>query len=384
MNNIKDTFGSISPYSDEEVEGVIESLIEDKKFHRVISSQTYPPLLNIFPSLSSILFKRNFKKNFGRSKSIKDFQDNLVPYVEEMIERTTDGFTYSGVENLNTKPTLYISNHRDIALDSLFLNFARYLEGMPTVRIAIGDNLLDSSFFEKIMRLNKSFVVHRNIKGAKETLKKLSNLSRYIDHSLNKDKESVWIAQLEGRAIDGDDRTDPAVLKMLYLAERKNTEIKSWIKQVNLTPVSISYEYDPLDITKAIGWEGWEDLSYEENNKRDLSELVKGIKESKGRVHLHIGKNIIESLDGHSDVENIEDVAELIDREIILNYKLWPSNYIAAQALGLIEGQEEFFEGKENLFLNRFKDLDNTTLDKALEMYASPLQNFRTFLNFYT
>ena len=100
-------------------------------------------------------------------------------------------------------------------------------------------------------------------------------------------------------------------------------------------------------------------------------------------MHLHIGKNIIESQDG-SDVENIEDLAELIDREIILNYKLWPSNYIAAQALGLIEGQEEFFEGKENLFLNRFKDLDNTTLEKALEMYASPLQNFRTFLNFYT
>ena len=206
------------------------------------------------------------------------------------------------------------------------------------------------------MRLNKSFVVHRNIKGAKETLKKLSNLSRYIDHSLNNDKESVWIAQLEGRAIDGDDRTDPAVLKMLYLAERKNTEIKSWIKQVNLTPVSISYE---------------------ENNKRDLSELVKGIKESKGRVHLHIGKNITES------IEKIEDLAELIDQEIITNYKLWPSNYISAHALGLID-TEKNFEGKENLFLNRFKDLDNTTLDKALEMYASPLQNFTTFLSFYT
>ena len=370
MNNIKDNFGSISPYSDEEVVGVIESLIEDKKFHRVISSQIYPPLLNLFPSLSSILFKRNFKKSFGTCKSIKDFQNNLAPYVGQMIERTTDGFTYSGVENLNTKPTLYISNHRDIALDSLFLNFARYMEGMPTVRIAIGDNLLDSSFFEKIMKLNKSFVVHRNIKGAKETLKKLSNLSRYINHSLNKDKESIWIAQLEGRANDGNDFTDPAVLKMLYLAERKNTEINSWIKQVNLTPVSISYEYDPLDITKAIGWEGWEDLSYEENNKRDLSELVKGIKESKGRVHLHFGKNISES------IENIENLAELIDREIITNYKLWPSNYISAHTLGLIDTKKNF-EGKENLFLNRFKDLDKTTLDKALGIYASPLENLQ-------
>ncbi len=375
MNNIiKSNFGSISPYLDEEVADVIESLIEDKVFHQVISHQIYPSLLNLIPSFSSILFKRNFKKSFGRSKSIKDFQDNLAPYVGQMIEKTTDGFTYSGVKNLSTKPTLYISNHRDIALDSLFLNFARYLEGMPTVRIAIGDNLLDSSFFEKIMRLNKSFVVHRNIKGAKETLKKLSNLSRYIDHSLNKDKESIWIAQLEGRAIDGNDFTDPAVLKMLYLAERKSLEINSWIKQVNLTPVSISYEYDPLDITKAIGWEGWEDLSYEENNKRDLSELVKGIKESKGRVHLHIGKNITES------VEDIENLAELIDREIITNYKLWPSNYISAHALGLIDTKINF-EGKENLFLNRFKDLDQTTLEKALEMYAAPLENLKKRLD---
>ena len=370
MNNIKDNFGSISPYSDEEVVGVIESLIEDKKFHQVISSQIYPPLLNLFPNLSSILFKRNFEKSFGTCKSIKDFQNNLAPYVGQMIERTTDGFTYSGVENLNIKPTLYISNHRDIALDSLFLNFARYMEGMPTVRIAIGDNLLDSSFFEKIMKLNKSFVVHRNIKGAKETLKKLSNLSRYINHSLNKDKESIWIAQLEGRANDGNDFTDPAVLKMLYLAERKNIEINSWLKQVNLTPVSISYEYDPLDITKAIGWEGWEDLSYEENNKRDLSELVKGIKESKGRVHLHFGKNISER------IESIENLAELIDREIITNYKLWPSNYISAHTLGLIDTKKNF-EGKENLFLNRFKDLDKTTLDKALGIYASPLENLQ-------
>ena len=117
---------------------------------------------------------------------------------------------------------------------------------------------------------------------------------------------------------------------MLYLAERKSLDINNWIKQVNLTPVSISYEYDPLDITKAIGWEGWEDLSYEENNKRDLSEMVKGIKERKRRVHLHIGKNITES------AESIEELAELIDQEIITNYKLWPSNYISAHALSLI------------------------------------------------
>ena len=368
MNNIKDNFGSISPYSDDEVEEVIESLIGDKIFHQVISSQIYPSLLNLFPNLSSILFKRNFKKSFGRCKSIKDFQDTLAPYVGQMIERTTDGFTYSGVENLNSNPTLYISNHRDIALDSLFLNFARYLEGMPTVRIAIGDNLLDSSFFEKIMRLNKSFVVHRNIKGAKETFKKLSNLSRYINHSLNNDRESIWIAQLEGRANDGHDFTDPAVLKMLYLYSRKLVEINDWVKQVNLTPISISYEYDPLDFIKAIGWEGWEKLSYEENNRRDLVELVKGIKEPKGRVHLHIGKSISEK------IKDIEDLAKIIDEEIISNYKLWPSNYISAHALGFTDSDDNF-EGKQNFFMQRFITLDPEIKKKALEIYSAPFQN---------
>jgi hypothetical protein len=218
------------------------------------------------------------------------------------------------------------------------------------------------------MRLNKSFVVHRNIKGVKETLTKLANLSRFINHSLIVDQESIWIAQSQGRAIDGHDFTDPAALKMLYLSSRKSLEINEWVKQVNLTPVSISYEYDPLDIIKAIGREGWEELSYEESNQRDLGELVKGIKEPKGRVHLHIGKNISEK------VKNMEDLAKIIDQEIISNYKLWPSNYISAHTLGCTDSKDNF-EGRENFFLQRFKTLDPEIKKKALEMYSAPFQN---------
>ena len=155
---------------------------------------------------------------------------------------------------------------------------------------------------------------------------------------------------------------------MLYLASRKTLEINEWVKQVNLTPISISYEYDPLDITKAIGWEGWEELSHEENNQRDLRELVKGIKEPKGRVHLHIGKSITE------EINQIEDLAEVIDREIITNYKLWPSNYISAYSLDLTSKTENF-EGKKKSFLFRFKSLDETTRKKALRMYSAPFQN---------
>ena len=368
MNNLEENFDSISPYKDEEVSDVIKSLTYDKRFHDLISAQIYPSIFKIITGLSSFLFRKNFIKSFGNTKSIEQFQNNLAPFVEEMIKRTTDGFSYSGSKNLSSRPTLYISNHRDIALDSLFLNFARFKKGQKTVRIAIGDNLLDSGFFEKLMRLNKSFVVHRNIKGVKETLTKLANLSRFINHSLIVDQESIWIAQSQGRAIDGHDFTDPAVLKMLYLSSRKSLEINEWVKQVNLTPVSISYEYDPLDIIKAIGWEGWEELSYEESNQRDLGELVKGIKEPKGRVHLHIGKNISEK------VKNIEDLAKIIDQKIISNYKLWPSNYISAHALGCTDRKDNF-EGRENFFLQRFKTLDPEIKKKALEMYSAPFQN---------
>ena len=130
-----------------------------------------------------------------------------------------------------------------------------YIKNLSTVRIAIGDNLLDGDFAETLMRLNKSFIVHREIKGVKETLRKLSKLSAYINYSLQKENESIWIAQKEGRANDGNDFTDEGVLKMLYLDQRKTSSLDNWIKAVNLTPVVISYEYDPLDTVKAKGWD---------------------------------------------------------------------------------------------------------------------------------
>ncbi len=369
MNTLKDNFGSIAPYSDEQVPDVIKSLIEDTEFHSSISKEWFPLVSRLFPQLGSFLFKWIFIKSFGESKNIEEFQNNLAPFVQNMIDETTSGFTYSGVDNLSLRPTLYISNHRDISLDPLFLNFARFLEDYKTVRIAIGDNLLDGGFFEKLMRLNKSFIVHRDIQGAKETLKKLSNLSSYINHSIQSNKESIWIAQSEGRANDGNDFTDPAVLKMLYLSNRKLLQLQDWVLGVNLTPISISYELDPLDISKGISWDGSEELSYEEKNRKDLNEMVKGIKNQKGRVHLHICNSI------ERNFNTLEELAGLIDDEIISNYKLWPSNYIAAHALGIITKESSDLENKEISFLKRFKGVDSEIRKKVLKMYAAPLVN---------
>lgn len=372
MSNPIFDFESIKPYEDEQVSEVIKSLIEDKNFHQTLSSQLYPKLNKIAPSLAQFLFKQTFSKSFSSSTSINTFQKNLAPYVKKMIERTTKTFSYSGLENLNSKPCLFIANHRDIALDPLFLNYARFVEGYKTVRIAIGDNLLDGGFSEKIMRLNKSFVVQRNIKGVKETLIKLQNLSSFIDKSIKIDNESVWIAQKQGRASDGNDFTDKAVLKMLYLSCKKKLNLDEWVSSVNLTPISISYEYDPLDITKAIGWEGWEKLSNEENNKRDLEELLKGIREEKGRVHLHFGKRISKCLN------NIEELANQIDQEIISNYRLWPSNYLSAKELNLLDERDiSKLEFEDPLFFKRFERLETRLKKEVFKIYAAPYINIK-------
>ena len=364
---------NIHHYQDNEVNEVITSLLEDEELLSLLSSLK-PGIQKYLPSFLSTKIIRSFLAAiFKDSDSIASFQDALAPLVEEMIERTTSEFTVSGLEHLNSKPTLYISNHRDIALDSLFLNVARYREGHSTARIAIGDNLINGKFSEKVMRLNKSFVVHREITGVKETYKKLMNLSSFINRSIIEDHESIWIAQLEGRAHDGNDYTDPAVLKMLHLAKRKEKELSSWLNEVNLSPVTISYEFDPLDITKAIGWDGWRELSFEANNQRDIRELITGITGHKGRVHLHIGEPI-------NHCNSYEDLASVITQSMLDNYKIYPSAQISDSLIQKKEKEElivdfdkEYFQS----FLSRFDSLDDDLKSKVFSMYAAPLINKR-------
>ena len=299
----------------------------------------------------------------------------MAPLVKSMINSTTDGFSHSGIENLTDKPTLFIGNHRDISLDAAFLNYLLYSHKLNTVRIAIGDNLLDGGFAEILMRLNKSFVVHRDIKGVKETLRKLSKLSAYINHSIQNENESIWIAQKEGRANDGNDFTDESVLKMLYLNQRKDLTLKEWVKKVNLTPVVISYEYDPLDIVKAKGWDFQEDWSSVQINKNDLNEMASGIFGYKGRVHLHICKPITE------ECEDTEKLANLIQEAIISNYRLWPSNHSALSLLPKIKTdylqEEHRVENQKSLsyFSDKLQNLDSTQKEEMLMIYARPIIN---------
>ena len=368
-------FTDISSYSDAQVPTKLKELESNKEFLGYIASLLFPKLNKYFSWLSNAYVGWKFNKLFSNCSSIGDFQDRMAPLVKSMINSTTDGFSHSGIENLTDKPTLFISNHRDISLDAAFLNFLLYSHKLNTVRIAIGDNLLDGGFAEILMRLNKSFVVHRDIKGVKETLRKLSKLSAYINHSIQNENESIWIAQKEGRANDGNDFTDESVLKMLYLDQRKDLTLKEWVKKVNLTPVVISYEYDPLDTVKAKGWDFQEDWSSVQINKNDLNEMASGIFGYKGRVHLHICKPITE------ECEDTEKLANLIQQAIISNYRLWPSNHSALSLLPKIKKdylqEEQRVENQKSLsyFSDKLKNLDSTQKEEMLMIYARPIIN---------
>ena len=368
-------FTDISSYSDAQVPEKLKELESNKEFLGYIASLLFPKSNKYFSWLSNAYVGWKFNKLFSHCNSIDDFQNRMAPLVKSMINSTTDGFSHSGTENLTDKPTLFIGNHRDISLDAAFLNYLLYSHKLNTVRIAIGDNLLDGGFAEILMRLNKSFVVHRDIKGVKETLRKLSKLSAYINHSIQNENESIWIAQKEGRANDGNDFTDESVLKMLYLDQRKNLTLREWVKKVNLTPVVISYEYDPLDIVKAKGWDFQEDWSSEQVNKNDLNEMASGIFGYKGRVHLHICKPITE------ECEDTEKLANLIQEAIISNYHLWPSNHSALSLLPKIKTdylqEEHRVENQKSLsyFNNKLQNLDSTQKEEMLMIYARPIIN---------
>ena len=366
-------FGEISSYSDDQVSSKIKELAVDKDFHNYLANLLFPALNKYFSTLLNLYIKRKFLDTFSTCDSIEEFQKCMAPLVSQMIIKTTDGFSFSGEENLSNKPTLFMGNHRDISLDPAFLNYLLYLKDRKTVRIAIGDNLLDGGFAETLMRLNKSFIVHREIKGIKETLKKLTRLSAYINTSLSNDDESIWIAQKEGRANDGNDFSDEAVLKMLYLDQRKKVSLVDWVRNVNLTPISISYEYDPLDIVKAKGWDYHDALSDEEINKSDLQEMASGIFGYKGRVHLHICEPI--TFDGDS----IKELSDKIEQQIISNYRIWPSSEIALSLLPELndsfDGNQKFTDEELIKFKTRFEQLNDETLRDCLMTYARPLLN---------
>jgi glycerol-3-phosphate O-acyltransferase len=238
-----DQFAEIRPYHDHEVRPVLERLLADDEFILTLGRLRLPKNASRFPSVVRLLVRWILRRELRHVTDVRSLQHVVKKYMDRMIESSTDQFTVSGLERLSAEqPWLFMSNHRDIALDPAFVNYALYHNEHETVRIAIGDNLLSKPFVSDLMRVNKSFIVKRSTKGPRQILAAYKQLSAYIRYSIEVDNNPIWIAQREGRAKDGLDRTEPAIIKMLTMSLDKATEsFGELVNRLHIVPVAISY-----------------------------------------------------------------------------------------------------------------------------------------------
>ena len=369
-------FDAIRPYNDTEVVEIIGRLIKEEAFIR-FSQQ-------LFPGFS----KEMIVKALGEVKTIKEFQSNfIVRLAKHIIDHTTKGITIDGLDNLDPKESyLFISDHRDIILDSALLNVMLHDNGFETTEIAIGSNLLIQPWISDLVKLNKSFVVQRNV-SVREMLTSSKQLSSYIQYALNTKKSSIWIAQREGRTKDGDDRTQQSLLKMLQMGN-DDSNFSEYFKGLRIVPVAISYEYEPCDAMKTIElYKKETDAGFKKTPKDDLRSMIRGMVNEKGRVNFVIGKPISPMLDVIEEMDDTRDkykaLADLIDYRIHKNYKLWPDNYIAYDIVNSTkEFEHKYTEEEKDLFLKHMEkkisseEGDMERLSQIfLEIYANPVKN---------
>lgn len=374
-----DPFKEIRPYFDHEAQEVIQRIITHPELIEAICKFRFPQVHNLLGFILRPLIRRKLNAQFSNIKTVNEFQSQISFYMARMIKTSTDGFTVSGLENLDfSKPYLFVANHRDIAMDPAFVNYALYQADQDTARIAIGDNLLQKPYVSDLMRLNKSFIVKRSAKGVREMMKALTELSAYINHSLLEEQRSIWIAQKEGRAKDGIDYTDPAIIKMFFMSRKKKNEGPSFsevMNELNIVPVSISYEYDPCDELKAkelhtIATEG----SYKKPAFEDIKSIVNGISGYKGRVHLHFSTPL------SGELEDADQVAQKVDQAILDNYCFYPSNWLALERLGgydNLSGKPAISDQERKVFNERLAGYPEHYHPYVLRMYANPILNSR-------
>jgi hypothetical protein len=374
-------FADIRPYNDNEVTSVLTRLLADEEFISTIASLKLGPWHKpfswcIYPALRFFLARQ-----LRGISTVESFQHVVKRYMDGMIESSTSGFTVSGLDKLDAnKPYLFMSNHRDITLDPAFVTYALYHNGHDTARIAIGDNLLKKSYVSDLMRLNKSFIVKRSAKGPRQILAAYKLLSSYIRHSIEEDNNPIWIAQREGRAKDGNDRTEPAIIKMLAMSQQKQTEtLSDYIAKLHVVPVSISYELDPCDGAKAKElYETAEHGVYEKSEDEDVESIAKGIAGDKGNVHVAFG----DVLEG--EFTNAVAVAAAIDKQVITNYVLHPSNFFAYKMLHGVYPDAQYssdqlvfsiagLESQEQAFRMRIEALPEEHRVFALGIYANTI-----------
>lgn len=369
MANIHD-YDDIRPFLPEELPAVFDRLIDDPEFRNAIET-VYKgvPYEHVVQMICS-------------SKDSDEFQKVCIyPVLKNLIEKASTGLTsdFSAISGDKSKAYTFVSNHRDIVLDSAFLCYALLNEGMSTVEIAIGDNLLIRPWIKDLVRVNKSFIVQRAL-TMRQMLMASAKMSSYMHYAINEKKENVWIAQREGRAKDSDDRTQESVLKMMVMGGEGS--VIERLKSLNIVPLAISYEYDPCDYLKAEEFQNKRDIEgFKKSKQDDLDNMKIGIFGYKGHIHYHAAPCINEWLDTldpdtpKTDIFRI--VAEHIDEEIHRNYRLYPCNMAAADTLATGNRHEEL-EGyiAKKLSMVKLENPDMEYLRKqVLTMYANPAIN---------
>ena len=381
---IPQEFDNIRPYEPEEMEQAFEDMLADRQFALVLKG--------LAPWLPKTVRNGLLRLAFRGVKSPLDFQKRFMkPVVKYIIRRKTDGISFDERKLPRDKSLRYtfVSNHRDIVLDSALLDLFLVDGGYPTtVEIGIGDNLLIYPWIKRLVRMNKAFTVRRGL-TPKEMLRSSQLMSSYIHFAVNQKRENIWIAQREGRAKDSDDRTQESVLKMLAMGGEG--EAADRLRDLNIVPLTISYEYDPCDYLKAQEFQQKrDDPKFRKSRQDDLDNMRTGIFGYKGRVHYHCARPVNEWIDELKDLPRNEFYARLserIDRAIHASYRLYPCNYIAMDTLdGTRAHASEYTEADVKRFERYLAgQLAKVTLpqkdeaylrERMLTMYANPARNF--------
>ena len=340
-------FDSIRPYNDNEVNDVLSQLSSNRRFLKMLFATGKFNQIRYLP-FSRKLLSLVLKNRIKNINDVNSYQNLFEGIVSGIVQQSINKFSVEGIKNLDSeKGYLYISNHRDITLDSALLNLTLHQNNLKTTYNAVGNNLLSEKWASDLMRLNKSFIIDRSDKSKRDIYKSLNLASEFIFNAIKNKNESVWIAQKQGRSKDGNDYTDPSVIKMIHLNSRKKVPVDQYLNSLNVVPVSISYEKDPNDLLKAKELY-LTDLNqkYTKDRKEDMESISDGITGDKGDVHLSIGKIINFESDSYDDCSN------QITKAIKDSYKLHPTNYAAA-----------IIQGKDNP--NNSNDLDK--IDDAIQ-----------------
>ena len=370
---MEDYYKSIRPFYDNEVPEALRQ-IKDNSLIKAMLAYAFP---------ESTPEER--ERKLLSCQKVSDFQvDIMYQVVVKAIEKSISKFTYEGFENLDPeKSYVFISNHRDIILDTSLLNVALHNNGLEMTASAMGDNLLRKKYLKILAMLNRNIIIYRSL-PPREALEHSKLVSEYIYDCITENHRSVWLAQREGRTKNGDDRTQQGVLKMLTLNAIEGLSPLQYLKSLHIVPMAISYEFDPTDALKIpalIAQHKGE--AYVKTNKEDFENIIQGLIGKKGRVHIAVGEPLSKELDiieaEHQHLnKQLQAVAECLDAAIHKQYQLFPPNYIAADLQdGTYIYNKHYTNEEKQQFQLRMNKLaeDDISRTKFLEMYANPVKN---------